>query len=265
MSVAIWVSCALVVLQSPDAAGPDAGTKASCVLKERNDLQPGRGPFDPARRAKSPYSAAVWADLAEPAGNTPVLMLVMTNYSGAPEQAVFVTRKPGSPTATVSLRVYLDNMWFEMMLWEERQRKQGLRPSGPEAEQAFLKTASRKVDRFQASIDDGAAALIERVWSRMIARARPDGPSRVIIRDGDQIHFQSREGWASGWARDEGTVGGQLVALGKMLTAYARAAPRERRPLRDRLVAAATSLEADIDRLNRCEREEVRPPAAPSP
>ena len=253
MSIGPWFASMLFATAVPDAAPPGARA-AACPQAERNDLQPELGPFSPARRAQSPYSAAVWADLAEVDSNAPVLMLVMTNFSGAPELAMSVTRTPGSADATVTVRRHVDNMWFEMMVWEDRERKRGARPSGPEAERAFLKTASRKLDTFRATIDDDAAAIVAHVWSRMIARARPDGPSSVRVHDGAAIHFQNQAGWASGRARGRGTLGEQLVELGKMLATYAQAPPPERRALRDRLVAAADFLEAGIDRANLCDR-----------
>lgn len=253
MSLGTWFASMLLATAVPDAAPPGDKT-AACAPVDRNDLQPDLGPFSPQRRAESPYSAAVWADLAEADASAPVLMLVMTNFSGAPELAMSVTREPGSPDATVTVRRHLDNMWIEMQMWEGRQRKKGARPSGPEAERAFLKTASRKVETFRATIDDDAAAVVARVWSRMIARARPDGPSSVRVHDGAAIHFQNQEGWASGRARGPGSLGEQLVELGRMLATYAQTPPPKRRPLRAQLVAAADFLEAGIDRANGCDR-----------
>jgi hypothetical protein len=255
MSVATWAAVALLA-GLPSSAPPDAGTRAGCAPVDRNDLQPGDESFDPKNRARRSFWAAVWADLVEPARDAPVLMVRTTNFGGAPETTVFAAKKPGSKGARVVVRRYRENLWVAMLDWGARQRRTVKLAAGWDEEREYLKTASPKIETFEADLDEEAFAVIERVWSSMVDRARPYVRRTKVITlcNGDQYHFRSRERQAGGPPGESGSLTEAFTDLGKMLAAYPTTAPRERAPLRDKLVTDAAALEANIHRWNDCER-----------
>jgi hypothetical protein len=263
MSVATWLSLAVWAQALGGGATPDGGptAAASCPRLERSDLTPDPGPSTPSS-SMHPVLKVLYEDLLR--ANTTASMLVTTNYAGAPEYAVSVGKARPSARPTVTVRRYRENLWVATMRWIEGQP--ALRsnlPQWAEAERAFLATRQRKVETAAATIDDEALAAIGHVWSRMIARARPDGPSKVIVRDADGYRFQDREHSAIASGRAEGTSADQLITIGKLLASYPAVPALQRRPLRDGILAAVVRLEANLDELARCEQAAPHPRGQP--
>jgi hypothetical protein len=118
-----------------------------------------------------------------------------------------------------------------------------------------------KVKRVRAPLDLDTAEFLNKTWRRMLRRTRYPKEKRLGA-DGVSYHFSrsvpmidgGREdrlaGWEHGtiWTPDEGSLCGELVAIGEKLKDYALAQPEDRQKLGSAIRDKSIRLTVKLDR-----------------
>jgi hypothetical protein len=242
---------------APAKADAAATPPQDCPDLERFDLEPDPGPFERTSGQLLPYMEALRDDLVGPGVDARVVMVTTSSATHMPEQGVVVVRPADSATAKVTVRTYKQNVSLAYHRWIDQRPELKGKWRDPQVQRAAVTAVSREFDTVQADLDAKTFEAIARVWSLTLARTRRyTGRRTVVVHAHVGYYFRDQERSGRAGGRAQGSAADQLSALGKALISYADKNRGE--PVRpDQLLAAATALEALLQRLQAC------PPPAP--